>query len=143
MRYRRHWASALIGGAALAAVLLIVVPAAMSSPGPNEYTATITPNSVAASSPGTHTFAVKITNTGSSGNLGSVEISVPGSFQSVSFGTVATSGPQAWTASQNGNTIDLRATTEPTDLLAPNGWVSVDVTADAPTTTGSYPWGTE
>ena len=143
MGNRWRWASLVVVGAALVALLAVLVPSAFSSPGPDEYTAAITPNTVAANAPAPQTYTVTITNTGNSGDLGSANAQIGAGFTGAALvsSTLTGSGSENWTAQIASGTVQLRANSSG-DALPPGDSVSVDVQASAPTTTGSYTWAT-
>ena len=140
MRDRRRAATAFVGVAAVAALLFVLVPSALSS-GNDEYTASIAPTSVVAGTTGTQ-YTLTITNSATSTNdLGSANITVPAGYANITVGTAAAPALKSWSATDNSGVIELRAASG-TDALAPGEAVSVPVTADAPGSTGSTTWAT-
>ncbi len=142
MRHRGRWASFVVGGAVLAALLLVFVPMAASS-GTDEYTATVTPNHVAAGATAV-SLTFTIANDLGSADLGSADIAVNPTFGAVTVGATTATGGKSWSGILNGSgdTIQLRAGGAG-DTLPAGQSVSVQVTANAPTSTGPQGWATQ
>lgn len=119
------------GLATMVVLLLVLVPSAFAV-GPNEYTASISPNSVVAGSGQTYTLT--FTNSGTSGLLSAANATIPGGFTSASVGVPTTSSGNTWTASIVSGVVQLRAANNG-QRLSPGATVSVGVTATAPTVT--------
>ena len=83
------------------------------------------------------TFTVTLTNAGTSGVMGSANVTVNGGFTAITAATT-TAG---WTAVPIGNVIELRSTAG--NEVGPGFAVSVNVDAAAPTATGTYTWDTD
>ena len=143
MRYRK-WIAGVLGLTGLSVLLLVVVPSGLSVNNPDRYTA-----SVAFSTPlyagktGT-VFTFTLSNVGSSGKMGSANITIPtanGGFTNASTGTPVVASGKTWTAAIVGGAVQLRATAT-NQAIAPGDSLSVAVTADAPTTAMAYTWAT-
>src|SRR5437899_1461803 len=108
MRLRGRWVTPALGGVVTVALALILVPSAFSQ-GSDEYTASITPSSVTASTPGTHAFTITIANSGGSGDLGSANVDVAAGFTGATIvsPTLTGSGNENWTAVLVSGTIQL------------------------------------
>jgi len=105
------------------------------------YTASITPNSVVAGTT-SQAFTITIANSATSNrSLGSTNITVPSGFTSVSLGAVTASGGLSWTAALSAGVVQLRATNNGNAIGAGQA-VSVGLTANAATVTGTYTWTT-
>ena len=116
----------------IALLLSLAFASAASPQGADEYSAAVSPTSVPAA--GSDTFTVTLTNAGSSGVMGSANVTVNGGFTSITAATT-TAG---WTAIPVGSVIELRSTAG--NEVGPGFAVSVDIDATAPTTTGTYTW---
>src|SRR6266487_3426817 len=138
MRYRA-WFLGAFGLAAVVVLLLVLVPSAMSVGGPDEYTAAISPTTVVAGTGQTYTLT--IADSGSSGKMGSANITIPSGYTGATVGTPTTSSGKTWTAAISTGVVQLRAASNG-QVLSPGDSVSVGVTANAPTLTASYPWTT-
>jgi hypothetical protein len=145
MHYRR-WIAGALGLTTLGVLVLVVVPPGLSVNNPDRYTAAITPTSAVAGAPGSvpassppKTYTVTITNTGSSGKMGSANITLPSAFTitAVTNPPTVPSG-EAWTATPSGNTVQLRATSN-SQTISPGESISVNVTAYA-TSAGPHTW---
>ena len=122
----------LLALTSLARLLSLAFASAASPQGADEYSAAVSPNTVMAAA--SDTFTVTLTNAGSSGVMGSANVTVNGGFTSVTAATT-TAG---WTTIPVGNVIELRSTAG--NEVGPGFAVSVDINATAPTTTGTYTW---
>ena len=130
MRFRALLLAAS-GLATMVVLLLVLVPSAFAV-GPNQYTAAISPTSIVAGTGQTYTLT--FTNSGSSGQLGAANATIPSGFTSPSVGVPTTSSGKNWTASIVSGVVQLRAANNG-QLLSPGASVSVAVTATAPTLT--------
>ena len=138
-RGNRRQPARLLALTSLALLLSLVFASAAAPQGENEYTATVAPVNVIAGTTSA-SFTFDITNTGTSGNLGAVDIDVPDGFASAVVGTVTAPEGKTWTATESTDPIELRA--EAGSELVEDEAVSVQVTVDASTTTGAYEWTT-
>src|SRR5438128_651931 len=108
MTCRRRCVSVFVGIAALAALVLVVVPSASSGNGPDQYTASITPTSVIKSTTDTYTFTIT-NDSNSTDDLGSAQITLDSAYGSVTSATMV-SPSTGWNATPAGNVVTLRAT---------------------------------
>jgi hypothetical protein len=120
----------------LGLAFLALFASAASSQGVDEYSAAVSPTTITVGAGGT--FTVTLTNSGSSGSMGSANVTVNGGFTSISAGTPTTPG---WSANLAGNVVQLRSAAG--SEIGPGSNVSVAITATAPTTTGSHTWTTD
>ena len=127
MRFRALLLAAS-GLATMVVLLLVLVPSAFAV-GPNQYTAAISPTSIVAGTGQTYTLT--FTDSGSSGQLGAANATIPSGFTSPSVGVPTTSSGKNWTASIVSGAVQLRAANNG-QLLSPGASVSVGVTATAP-----------
>ena len=133
----RRQPARLLALTGIAFLLLLAFASAAAPQGTGTYTASVSPTSVPAGDSGTFTVTLKNTSGGLE-VLGSAEITVTGGFSSVSTGPPSVSG---WDSAVSGNVVQL--TSSSGNEVGANGEVSVDITATAPTSTGSSEWTTE
>jgi hypothetical protein len=137
LRRYRLWTSAVFG----ALLALLVVGSATPAVKVRVYTASITPTSLVAGTTA-QPFTLTITNSATSNrSLGSANVTVPSGFSSVSLGSITASGGLSWTGGLSGGLIQLRATNTG-NSIGPGQAVSVGLTANGPTVTGTYTWAT-
>ena len=131
----RRGPARLLALTSLGLIFLALFASAASSQAADEYSAAVSPTAVMVGD--SDTFTVTLTNSGTSGVMGSANVTVNGGFTSISAATSTT----GWSADPVGNVIQLRSTAG--NELGPGFGVSVDITATAPTTTGSHTWATD
>src|SRR5437899_1933088 len=106
MKYRGWFLGALGVATSVIVVVLVVVPSALSVGGPNEYTvSSFAPTSVVAGT--AHTYAVTMTDSGSSGKIGAANVTIPVGYTSSTVGTPTTSSGKSWTASIVSGVVQL------------------------------------
>ena len=134
MRHRGRWASFVIGGAALAALLFVFVPGVASGSGADLYTASVTPGyGVQGTSA---TYRLTITNDGESTDaLGSAQITLPSNWTV----TAAATTTPGWSATNSPQVVTMSG---PGAELAGGASASVDITASS-SARSSDTWSTD
>jgi hypothetical protein len=124
-----------LASSATVALAMLAGPASAAASG--TYNATISPAAVTSGTQATYTVLFK-NNSLLSSLIGydRATVTVPAGFTGI---TVGTASPSRWHATYNAGT---RTVTLTSGLLLPGQFVSVPITATAPTVTGNYVWPT-
>jgi uncharacterized repeat protein (TIGR01451 family) len=125
----------------LVVLALLYVPAAVPAPGPASYNVTLTgPSTVQPGQSNNYTF--RFTNDSTSPvDMGSVQISPPSGWSSVSISGATTSTGQHWDATNSNGVVQLLAH-DTNQTLAPGQYVDTYVYAATLNTLGTNTWST-